>query len=251
VNSTNNNSQLSNKDVALSVQYDYYEVEMRHIYMTVSKPQNDSHFLMLQSKGKKFLERSKAFCEIGFSAGLTLRLALKNFDKVYGFDISPRNVEFTRKELKDEGFSNFELYTSDLMVFDQRFENMFDIISFIHGLEHFSEKDYPVIMNNIKKYLKPMGIFTGALPFKNQFNFRMCPVCEHVFEIDGHISSHNINTIRKVFSDNGFQIIHLDNFNLSYAISYGPLLKRAYRFFVYYLLKHRANTQIEFIVQAS
>ena len=61
--------------------------------------------------------------------------------------------------------TNFELYTSDLMDFDGRFENKFDIISFIHGLEHFTNTDYPIIFNNIKKYLTPGGIFTGALPF--------------------------------------------------------------------------------------
>ena len=97
----------SNKDVDWQKHYDFYEVEMRDIYRTASKPQNDSHFAMLKSKGRKYLRKDKVFCEIGFSAGLTLRYALQNFDKVFGLDISPKNVEFTRNELNNEGYHKF------------------------------------------------------------------------------------------------------------------------------------------------
>lgn len=238
----------SNKDTDWAKHYDYYEVELRNIYKTISKGQNDSHFEMLKSKGKNYLKKDKIFCEIGFSAGLTLRRALKYFDKVYGLDISPKNVDYTIKELKNEGHTNFELYISDLMRYDSRFEGMFDIISFIHGLEHFSDEDYPIFFNNISKYLKPGGIFTGALPYKNNYNFRMCPKCNHIFEIDGHVSSHDKDSLRKVFLNNNFKIIHLDNFNLKYALSHGPVLKRLYRLIFYHLLKRPTKSQLEFIV---
>ena len=247
----NNNIQISNSDIDWSKLYDFYEVDFRHIYQTVSKPQNDSHFEMLKSKAKKYLRKDKIFCEVGFSAGITLRYALKHFNKVYGLDISPKNVEFTTEELRKEGYANFELFTSDLMKFDSRFEGMFDVISFIHGLEHFSDEDYPIILENIKKYLRTGGIFTGALPYNKGFNFRMCPKCNHVFEIDGHVSSHDIDSLRKVFLDNGFKIIHLDNFNLKYALSHGHILKRILRYIFYHLLRQRTNSQIEFIVQVA
>ena len=68
-----------------------------------------------------------------FSAGLTLRYALKHFGMVYGLDISPQNVELTTKELISEGFSNFKLYTYDLMNFDKRFVNKFDVIFLFMG----------------------------------------------------------------------------------------------------------------------
>jgi|WetSurMetagenome_2_1015567.scaffolds.fasta_scaffold00270_30 cyclopropane fatty-acyl-phospholipid synthase-like methyltransferase len=239
---------ISNKDVDWAKHYDYYEVEMREVYKTVSKPQNDSHFEMLRHKANSYLTKDKVFCEIGFSAGLTLRHALPHFGKVYGLDISPRNVEFTHNELIEEGYSNFELFTFDLMKSDDRFNNKFDVISFIHGLEHFSMEDYPIILANIKKYLKPTGIFTGALPFKNNFNYRMCPSCYNVFEIDGHVSSHDIKSLAKVFYDNGFKVIHLDNFNLSYSMKHGNLLKRIYRYLYYYILNKRSGNQIEYVV---
>jgi cyclopropane fatty-acyl-phospholipid synthase-like methyltransferase len=228
--------------------YDFYEIEMREMYQTVSKPQNESHFIMLKSKAFNYLKMDKVFCEIGFSAGLTLRYALAYFGKVYGLDISPKNGEMTTNELKNEGYHNFELYASDLMIFDEKFENKFDVISFVHGLEHFAEDDYPVILTNIRKYLKKEGIFTGALPYKNRFDFRMCPDCNHVFEIDGHVSSHDIKSLENVFEDNGYKILYIDNFNLKYAMKNKNFLKRFYDFFFYYLLKNRSNNQIEYIV---
>jgi ubiquinone/menaquinone biosynthesis C-methylase UbiE len=213
-----NQKRISNTDVDWAKQYDLYEVEFRDIYRTFSKPQNDSHYEMLQNDGKRYLGKDKTFCEIGFSAGLTLRYSFKHFGKVYGIDISPKNAEITREELIKEGYSDFELFDSDILKFDKRFENKFDVISFIHGLEHFSINDYPVVLSNIKKYLKPGGVFTGALPYNLPFNFRMCPNCSHIFEIDGHVSIHNNNTLRQIFVDNEFEIIHLNNFNLKYSV---------------------------------
>ena len=238
----------SNKDVDWTKHYDYYEIELRSIYRTMLKPQNDSHFEMLKSMAKKYLKKDKVFCEIGFGAGITLRKAMNYFGKIYGLDISPKNVEFTEKELKQEGYENFELYVSDIMEFDKRFEKKFDVISFIHGLEHFSNEDYPVVLNNIKKYLKHNGIFTGALPNKSGFNYRMCPRCNYIFEIDGHLSNHDLHSLRKVFLNNGFEIIHLDNFNFKYQLSYGGILKKIYRLIFYGILKQKRNSQIEFIV---
>ena len=92
---------ISNKDVDWVRLYDFYEVEMREVYQTVSKPKNESHYEMIKSKlGNRYLNKSKVFCEIGFSAGLTLRYALKHFGMVYGLDISPQNVELTTKDRK-------------------------------------------------------------------------------------------------------------------------------------------------------
>ncbi|KAF5042798.1 Methyltransferase domain protein [anaerobic digester metagenome] len=242
-------SEISNSDVDWAKHYDFYEVELREMYRNDSKPQNDSHFEMLKNKGIKYLTHDKIFCEIGFSAGLTLRYAHNFFGKVYGLDISPKNVELTKKELLAEGISNIELYASDLMKFDDRFENKFDVISFIHGLEHFALKDYPIVFNNLKKYLKPDGIFTGALPYKLGFNYRMCPQCNHVFEIDGHVSIHDKDSLKNVFIENGFKILHLDNYNLNYVLKQCGILKKVYVLSKYYLLKSHSVGQLEYIVK--
>lgn len=106
---------MSNKDIDWAKHYDFYEIEMREMYRTVSRPQNDSHFLMLQKHLNGFLNHDKVFAEIGFSAGLTLRYAANYFEKVYGLDISPKNVEFTRLEINKEGYTNIELSVLDIL----------------------------------------------------------------------------------------------------------------------------------------
>lgn len=240
---------ISNQNTDWAKHYDYYEIELREVYQSISKPQNDSHNEMLKWKGAKYIRKDKIACEIGFGAGHTLRFYAKHFGTVYGLDISPKNVKATKNELAQEGFKNVELYSSDLMIYDERFENKFDVITFIHGLEHFSSNDYPIILNNIKKYLNPGGIFTGALPFHNHFNYRMCPKCNHVFEIDGHVSSHNKETLSRLFVSNEFQILHLDNSNIRYAIKQGSLAKRLYRLIMFIFVKSRSLSQLEFIVK--
>jgi cyclopropane fatty-acyl-phospholipid synthase-like methyltransferase len=244
----NQQKNISNIAIDWAKHYDYYEVDLRDTYITLCKPQNDSHFEMLKSKGARYLNKESIFCEIGFSAGITLRYALKHFNKVIGLDISSKNVEITGKELEKEGYTNFELYASDIMKFDNRFEKKFDVVSFIHGLEHFSSEDYPKVLNNIKKYLKPNGIFTGALPFNLPFKYRMCPHCSNVFEIDGHVSIHDIRSLKKVLEENGFDVIHLDNFNLNYVLKYGSIVQRIYKFVYCYLLKNPSKDQLEYIV---
>ena len=244
-----NQKLASNSQVDWGKHYDYFEIEMREMYRTVAKPQNDSHYEMLKRAGKKFLQRDKIFCEIGFGSGLTLRYAFNHFEKVYGLDISPRNIDFTTAELNKEGYKNFELYHSDIMKFDERYRNKFDVISFIHGLEHFSKEDYPVFFENIRKYLKEGGVFTGALPYKLGFTFRMCPNCDNVFEIDGHVSQHDVDSLSKVFRDNGFEIIHLEKYNIHYANKKGKIEKAAYKFLYNNLFRRNSNSQLEYIVR--
>jgi cyclopropane fatty-acyl-phospholipid synthase-like methyltransferase len=240
----------SNRDVDWGKLYDYYEVEMREMYRTVSKPQNDSHFEMLKHHLRKYLSKSKIFAEIGFSAGLTLRYASRYFKMVYGLDISSRNVEYTRNELLSEGYQNIELFATDIMKKEERFKNKFDVISFIHGLEHFSDGDYPILFENIKYYLRDNGVFTGALPYNSNFNFRICPKCEHVFEIDGHISKHNLATLRKLFEENNFEILYLSNFNIHYYRKEHDFFRFTYRFLNNLIFrKNPGGGQLEYVVR--
>ncbi len=240
----------SNQDVDWAKHYDYYEVEMREMYKTVSKPQNDSHFEMLKHYLKKYLKKDKIFAEIGFSAGLTLRYTSNYFKKVYGLDISPKNVEFTKNELLKEDYKNIECYTTDIMNKEEQFKNKFDVISFIHGLEHFSDKDYPILFENIKYYLKDDGVFTGALPNNLNFNYRMCPNCNFVFEIDGHISTHNKESLKNLFVNNNFEILYLNDFNIHYFKKHKDFPRFAYRLFTNKILKkNEGGGQLEYIVK--
>jgi tRNA G46 methylase TrmB len=95
--------EVSNKDFDWSKQYDYYETELRQVYSHIARPQNLSHFQMLRTNAKKYLNKNKIFCEIGFGSGLTLRMASPFFKTIYGLDISEKNVALTKQELMNEG----------------------------------------------------------------------------------------------------------------------------------------------------
>ena len=245
----NNNKQISNKDVDWGKHYDYYEINFRENYNTISKPQNDSHFEMIKSHLKNHLNKNLVFAEIGFGSGLTLRYASKYFYKVYGLDISQKNVGYTNKEMIEEGFTNVECFNLDVMKLNETYKNKFDVISFIHGLEHFSASDYPIFFENIKYYLTQNGVFTGALPNDLQFNYRMCPNCNNVFELDGHLSRHTKESIKKLFEMNNFQVIHLDDFNIRYFLKFKGLIRTLYYLLRNQVFKKRLVHQLEFIVR--
>lgn len=240
---------ISNNDHDWSALYDFYEIDLREIYNGIARPQNLSHFEMLRYRAKKYLNKGKIFCEIGFGSGLTLRMASPFFKTIYGLDISEKNIALTRQELLNEGITNIDLNQSNIMIYEEKFKKSFDVISFIHGLEHFSSSDYPVLFENIKMYLNEDGIFTGALPYKLPFNMRMCPHCKKTFELDGHISKHDLDSIKKEFLENGFKIIHLSNFNKQYTLKADGFLKYSYKRLRSILKNEPLLGQIEFIVQ--
>lgn len=239
----------SNTSVDWARIYDIYEVQMRDVYRLTAKPQNESHFELLKRYLKKNTLNNESFAEIGFGSGITLRLAASYFEKIYGLDISPQNVRVTRQELENEGYKNIELFVTDIMQKDERFKGRFDVISFIHGLEHFSSDDYKKLFTPIRYYLKPGGFFTGALPFNLDFNYRVCPKCNHLFEIDGHLTKHDIKSLTDLFISHNWEIIYLDNFNPYYYLNKKDLLKFLYRFIRHVMLKQKAASQLEFIVK--
>jgi SAM-dependent methyltransferase len=229
--------------------YDYYEIELRDLYNGIARPQNLSHFEMIRSRAKKYLNSDKIFCEIGFGSGVTLRLISSFFRTIHGLDISQKNVELTTQELLSEGITNAELNYSNILVYEEKYAKSFDVISFIHGLEHFSSSDYPILFDNIKRYLKKDGIFTGALPYKLPFNFRMCPHCNKTFELDGHLSSHDLESLNMLFINNGFRVIYLGNFNLRFTLRHTKdPFKLLYKLIKYGILKYDSLNQLEFIV---
>jgi len=239
---------LSNKNTDWSKLYNIYETNFREIYKTRAKPQNDSHFTLIKRYYRKgIFNKNYIFGEIGFGAGLTLRMASNLFKEVWGLDVSPQNIEITKNELKVEGYENVKLEVCDILEFNKKFVNRFDVISFVHGLEHFSDDDYQILFGSIKKYLKKNGYFTGALPYNLDFNYRICPNCGEIFEIDGHLSKHDLDSIRNLFLKHGFKIVYLNNFNLEFYLKdekfFNKLLK-----LIYYILK-KPTSQIEYIVQ--
>lgn len=239
----------SNTSVDWARIYDFYEIQMRDARKLTTRMQNESHFELVRRYLQKNILKNNSFAEIGFGSGITLRRAAQYFEKVYGLDISPQNVQATQQELEKNGNHNIELFVTDIMQRDERFRGLFDVITFIHGLEHFSFDDYQTLFTTIRYYLKPGGFFTGALPFNLDFTYRMCPNCHHLFEIDGHLSKHNIQSLTNLFVAHEWEIIYLANFNPYYYWQHKGHLKFLYRFIRHILLKQQSYNQLEFIIR--
>lgn len=90
---------------------------------------------------KKELFYLKNFAEIGFGVGITLRRMSKYFQNCYGLDISEQNIELTKLEIENEDYNNIKLIQHDILVYNKEYVSKFDLITYIHGIEHFSEKD--------------------------------------------------------------------------------------------------------------
>ena len=135
------------------------------------------------------------------------------------------------------------------MIYDERFKNSFVIISFNHGLKHFSSTDYVGFFDNLKNYLTEDGKFTDELPYKLPFNFRMCPHCYKTFRLDGYISSNDLDSIKKEFINNGFRIIYLSNINKLYYLKNEEHLKYTYKKLHIFIKNEPLHGQIEFIVK--
>ncbi len=208
----------SNKDYNWGEIYDIYEDELRDNYKNNAKYQNEAHQALLEHFIKLEKIPHYSFCEIGFGHGLTLRWASNFFTEVYGLDISEKNIKITEEELSKEGFKNIHLKKSDILERDESLYEKFDVITFIHGIEHFSQSDYKILFENIKFYLKKGGIFTGALPNNLPLRYRMCPNCKNLFEIDGHYSVHTKQSLKELFNHFKADIIYLDSFNLPYYL---------------------------------
>ena len=98
--------------------------------------------------------------------------------------------------------------------------------------------------------MKTGGVFTGALPYDKNFNYRICPNCNNHFEIDGHVSRHDLKTLKTIFVENGFKIIHLENFNLNYSLKNVGIIKKIYRYLYYgvFRVDPKSSSQIEYMV---
>ena len=106
------------------------------------------------------IKSGETVLEIGFGTGHCLKEIAKSVGKtgmVYGVDISSGMLEVTKKRLEKAGLiDRVELYCGDAakMPFD---DHKFDAVFTSFTLELFDTPEIPMILNEIKRVLKPEG----------------------------------------------------------------------------------------------
>ncbi|OHD13518.1 MAG: hypothetical protein A2086_12725 [Spirochaetes bacterium GWD1_27_9] len=195
--------------------YFNYEVENQYNFFNlVKKTLNDFNILNILPKNAKILE-------IGSATGLFLKYMNENgFDSV-GVELCKESCEYGRK--------NFGVNLLNCRLEDAYFnQNYFDFIHFSHLIEHLNNPtDF---IKFIYKLTKPNGFVMITTPnssglFSKYYeeNWR-CIVDDHLFLF-------NKKNLKKLFTDNNFEIIGIKTWG-SIPAGKSKLLKKIFDWFV-------------------
>ena len=133
--------------------------------------------------------------DIGAGMGLIeqyLKIINKNYE-IYGIDISQISVNFLNKHFNGK-FKKGSLYNMNFK------ENSFDAVLALEVLEHVPPFKIIGVLKNIKKILKPRGIFIGSVPLN-----------EKVWGIknneNSHLREYSLELIKKELDFSGFKLL--------------------------------------------
>ncbi len=116
------------------------------------------------------LENKVTLLEIGAGAGKDSKFFQDNGMQVVSTDLSPEMVKLCR----EKGLEAYEMDFKNLAFPDENFDALYALSCLLH----VPKKDLPVILNTLKKLLKPAGLF-----FMSVYGG---PVTEGVWEKDYH-----------------------------------------------------------------
>lgn len=106
------------------------------------------------------IEKGELVLEVGFGTGFCLNRILKavgKTGKVCGIDISSGMLEVARKRLGRSGLlDRVELTCGDAIKMPYN-DNIFDAVFMSFTLELFDTPEIPIVLNEIKRVLKPRG----------------------------------------------------------------------------------------------
>ncbi len=223
--------------------WDIYQSESREVYAGKAG-KNDPTYYYIKDLLKERKIKKNDLIEIGFGNGKTLAMLALVFDRVCGADISPKNIDITKKEFLENKITNV-----DFMVFDLMNENdvskKYDIVVVNHVLEHFRPDELVEVVKNLKNLLKQGGKVVGAVPHRLPMTYRICPQCGHSFEQDGHQVSYSANEFETAFKKLGFNKVETRLYNFSFLSRNDNLIKKWVRMF-YYSFTKKPVMQIEF-----
>lgn len=179
--------------------WDYHEIQNRQSFM-LAKPRLDyiANRLSRQIKLGKVLD-------IGIGDGYLLMLLSKKF-QIFGIDISDLNIQKTHA-----------LFQARLIPADLRQasideiphpDKMFGAVTASEVLEHLDDKTLDKALGEIRRVLHEGGTFIGTVPAIENLNESICfcPRCKNTFHRWGHKQSFTEESLKTLFSRNGFWI---------------------------------------------
>ena len=163
---------------------------------------------------KKYLKKGSKVLDVGVGTGALIeRLSrLKLGLELHGIDIveSP-----SVKRLKEQGILRFKIGDATNIPYDNE---TFDVVFLVEVLEHLLPEEVLLALLEIKRVLKPGGMFIISVPYKEnlQYNMIICPECGAIFNTEQHIHSFDEKSVVKLLKSVGFKVLTLKLFSTSF-----------------------------------
>jgi demethylmenaquinone methyltransferase/2-methoxy-6-polyprenyl-1,4-benzoquinol methylase len=163
------------------------------------------------------VKKGETVLEIGFGTGHSLeRIADKvgKNGKAYGIDISSGMLDITKSRLEKKGLADrVELYCGDAINIPYN-KSMFDAVFMSFVLELFDTPEIPVILNEIKRILKPNGRLSVVSLSKENDNSRMLKAYEWIHENFPNTADCRPIYVEQSIKNAGYQISYKGNIKI-------------------------------------
>jgi 2-polyprenyl-3-methyl-5-hydroxy-6-metoxy-1,4-benzoquinol methylase len=166
-----------------------FKAEEKHFWFNVRKH-------IIKDMFDKYIKKDKKVIEIGAGTGNIAKMLLNEGYRVAVGDIHKNGLNYAKS------YGIKERYQFDLM--KSPFKESFNVVGIFDVLEHLENDSLAV--KNIYKILKTGGIVIGTVPAHKWLWTR--------FDIT-HKRRYELKEIKKLFTDNGFQILEAKNFFIS------------------------------------
>jgi len=157
----------------------------------------------LCNKIRKLLKKGKVL-EIGFGDGYLLSLLSEQGYSCYGADISIENINLVKTNIKNVKYNL--IGTDGSMPYK---ENEFDVYIASEVLEHMSDSEMVLAINEIYRVLKPGAYALVTIPAEENLKLSecFCPKCSLKFHKWGHKQYWDRKIIRERFKN--FEIVEI------------------------------------------
>lgn len=143
------------------------------------------------------LTPGKRVLNIGVGNGLLERLALARGVEIWSLDPGDRAIARLRAEL-DLG-ERAQVGYSQALPFA---EGHFDAVVMSEVLEHLDEETLLATLAEVRRVLRPGGIFIGTVPARERLedSLVICPCCGVSFHRWGHKRSYSVGSLRELLA---------------------------------------------------